>query len=197
MDAPPLKGPSVSRSQRADSRPLRRLSIFPASRQLTTLSCETEFQRLMFRLRTIYLAAYRGFIGIRVRMGPQRNADGRRRRACHEQDSTMTKIDCLIEVARKLREARSSWGTKLGPSTALFHRHDPRPCLRLAGRALGDQGRQGQSREPHQSRCVNARRRRASGQKTTSADPTRARGSDLCDRRSLIARALANWRDSR
>jgi hypothetical protein len=33
----------------------------------------------------------------------------RRRRgaACHEQDSTMTKIDCLIEVARKLREARA------------------------------------------------------------------------------------------
>jgi hypothetical protein len=27
--------------------------------------------------------------------------------AYHEQDSTMTKIDCLIEVAKKLREARS------------------------------------------------------------------------------------------
>jgi hypothetical protein len=40
-------------------------------------------------------------------MGPQRNAGGRRRGACHEQDSTMTKIDCLIEVARKLREARA------------------------------------------------------------------------------------------
>jgi hypothetical protein len=26
---------------------------------------------------------------------------------CQEQDSTMTKIDCLIEVARKLREARA------------------------------------------------------------------------------------------
>ena len=42
-----------------------------------------------------------------MRMGPQRNADGRRRGACHEQDSTMTKIDCPIEVARKLREARA------------------------------------------------------------------------------------------
>ena len=30
-----------------------------------------------------------------------------RRGAYHEQDSTMTKIDCLIEVAKKLREARS------------------------------------------------------------------------------------------
>jgi hypothetical protein len=40
-------------------------------------------------------------------MGPHRKADGRRCGACHEQDSTMTKIDCLIEVAKKLREARA------------------------------------------------------------------------------------------
>src|ERR1700689_1594882 len=39
--------------------------------------------------------------------GAPRKADGRRRAAYHEQDSTMTKIDCLIEVARKLREARA------------------------------------------------------------------------------------------
>ena len=32
---------------------------------------------------------------------------GRRRGAYQEQDSTMTKIDCLIEVAKKLREARA------------------------------------------------------------------------------------------
>ena len=41
-----------------------RLSIFPASRQLAALSCETEFPRIMFRLCTIYHAAYRGSIGI-------------------------------------------------------------------------------------------------------------------------------------
>jgi hypothetical protein len=40
-------------------------------------------------------------------MGPHRKADERRCGACYEQDSTMTKIDCLIEVARKLREARA------------------------------------------------------------------------------------------
>jgi hypothetical protein len=40
-------------------------------------------------------------------MEPHRNANGRRCGACHEQDSTMTKIDCLIEVAKKLREARA------------------------------------------------------------------------------------------
>jgi hypothetical protein len=39
--------------------------------------------------------------------GAHRKADGRRRGAYHEQDSTMTKIDCLIEVAKKLREARA------------------------------------------------------------------------------------------
>jgi hypothetical protein len=39
--------------------------------------------------------------------GAHRKADGRHRGACHEQDMTMTKIDCLIEVAKKLREARS------------------------------------------------------------------------------------------
>src|SRR5271169_4880055 len=65
MDAPPSKGPSVSLPQRADSWALLRLSIFPASRQLTALSCETEFPNLMFRVCTIYLVAYRGFIGIR------------------------------------------------------------------------------------------------------------------------------------
>jgi hypothetical protein len=39
--------------------------------------------------------------------GAHRKADGRRRGAYHEQDSTMMKIDCLIEVAKKLREARA------------------------------------------------------------------------------------------
>jgi hypothetical protein len=39
--------------------------------------------------------------------GAHWKADGRHRGAYHEQDSTMTKIDCLIEVAKKLREARS------------------------------------------------------------------------------------------
>jgi hypothetical protein len=39
--------------------------------------------------------------------GAHRKADGRHRGAYHEQDMTMTKIDCLIEVAKKLREARS------------------------------------------------------------------------------------------
>jgi hypothetical protein len=38
--------------------------------------------------------------------GAHRKADWRRG-AYHEQDSTMTKIDCLIEVAKKLREARA------------------------------------------------------------------------------------------
>jgi hypothetical protein len=32
---------------------------------------------------------------------------GARRGAYQEQDSTMTKIDCLIEVAKKLKEARN------------------------------------------------------------------------------------------
>jgi hypothetical protein len=66
----------------------------------------------MFRVRTIYLVAYRGFIGIRRMMALIKGArrpqtPESRRGAYHEQDSTMTKIDCLIEVAKKLREARS------------------------------------------------------------------------------------------
>ena len=40
-------------------------------------------------------------------MGPHRKAERRRRGAYHEDDNTMTKIDCLIEVAKKLREARA------------------------------------------------------------------------------------------
>jgi hypothetical protein len=58
----------------------------------------------MFRLGTIYLAAYRGFIGVRgmVELTRSRLTP---RVAYHEQD--MTKIDCLIEVAKKLREARA------------------------------------------------------------------------------------------
>jgi hypothetical protein len=39
--------------------------------------------------------------------GAHRKTDGRRRGAHHERDRTMTKIDCLIDVARKLREARA------------------------------------------------------------------------------------------
>jgi hypothetical protein len=38
---------------------------------------------------------------------PTRRYRGGWRSACREQDMTMTKIDCLIEVAKKLREARS------------------------------------------------------------------------------------------
>jgi hypothetical protein len=39
--------------------------------------------------------------------GAAPKADGAPPRRLNEQDSTMTKIDCLIEVARKLREARA------------------------------------------------------------------------------------------
>src|ERR1700733_2694348 len=68
MVAPPSKGPSIS-PVGAPTRGARlRLLVFPASRQLTALSCETEFPSLMFRMCTIYLVAYRGFIGIRPMM---------------------------------------------------------------------------------------------------------------------------------
>jgi hypothetical protein len=40
-------------------------------------------------------------------LGLTGNQTGAAAALCHEQDSTMTKIDCLIEVARKLREARA------------------------------------------------------------------------------------------
>jgi hypothetical protein len=61
----------------------------------------------MFRLRTIYLAAYRGFTEIRMKMMLTGKQIGAAAALVHEQDSTMTKIDCLIEVAKKLREARA------------------------------------------------------------------------------------------
>jgi hypothetical protein len=70
----------------------------------------------LFRLRTIYPDASSGLIGIQGMMGPIKGAcpseapksrRGGRRGAYQEQDSTMTKIDCLIEVAKKLKEARN------------------------------------------------------------------------------------------
>ena len=61
----------------------------------------------MFRVCTIYLVAYRGFIGIRRMMALTGKPTRRHHGVYHEQDMTMTKIDCLIEVAKKLREARS------------------------------------------------------------------------------------------
>src|ERR1700734_2828038 len=68
MVAPPSKGPSISPVSAPTRGAHLRLSVFPASRQLTALSCETEFPSLMFRMCTIYLVAYRGFIGIRPMM---------------------------------------------------------------------------------------------------------------------------------
>jgi hypothetical protein len=81
--------------------------------------CETESPQFLFRLRTIYPVACSDLIGIRAIMSLTKGGGARKRRKAEEapsrriaeslsrQDSTMTKVECLIEVAKKLREART------------------------------------------------------------------------------------------
>src|ERR1700689_4338675 len=90
MDAPPSKGPSV-------------YSPAPVSDAILRNRISEPYVPDVYNLSRRLQRFYRGSRDD----GAHRKADGRRRAAYHEQDSTMTKIDCLIEVAKKLREARA------------------------------------------------------------------------------------------
>jgi hypothetical protein len=90
MDAPPSKGPFVYSPAPVSDAILRNRIAEPYVPDVYNLSR---------RLQRFYRGSQDG--------GAHRKTDGRRRGAYHERDSTMTKIDCLIEVAKKLREARA------------------------------------------------------------------------------------------
>ncbi len=71
-------------------------------------------------------------------MGPHRKVNWRRRGA-YEGAGQDDDANRLSDRGRqKTERGPRPRGTKLGPSARVFHRHDHRPCLQLAGRALGD-----------------------------------------------------------
>ena len=74
----------------------------------------------------------------------------------------MMKVDCLIEVAKKLREARAL-GERCSDRALLYFidMTIAHVCDSLDF-ALGDRRRRGQARKPHQSRCVSGWGRSAS-----------------------------------
>jgi hypothetical protein len=81
----------------------------------------------------------------------------------------MTKIDCLIEVAKKLREARSL--AERSSDRALLYFIDmtlAHVCDSLDARSE-TKGAEDKHASTRQSRCVSARRRSASSRGPTSA----------------------------